>query len=152
MKRKFKILLTLFVAFATTSIASNTVFIAGTPYINKPFLAELRSSPGVFFQRTGDYLASLRYGKKGVENYQKQRVEEYVTQTWKMSPTGSPPLSKPTRPEEYAAQGYTEAAKDVYGKKEESTKTIYVYIGADAKFEKKMIDVGGRQMEAWVPL
>jgi len=160
MKIKLKILASLAFAFLLTAFVSNTVFIAGTPYINRPFLAELRNKPFVFFQRTKDYLASLSGGKKGVENYQKERVQEYVTQQWRMAPTpsgggtqpGQSPIAPPTRPEEFAAQGYAETAKDVYQKKDEPAKVIYVHVGADAKFEKRTIEENGQQIEAWVPL
>jgi len=164
MKIKLKILASLAFAFLLTAFVSNTDLIAGTPYINRPFLAELRNKPFVFFQRTKDYLASLSGGKKGVENYQKERVQEYVTQQWRMAPTPpggraqpgggnqQSPIAPPTRPEEFSAQGYSETAKDVYQKKDEPAKVIYVHVGADAKFEKRTIEEDGRQVEAWVPL
>lgn len=163
MKIKLKILMSLVLAFVATSLVSNTVFIAGTPYVNQPFIAELRNSPVVFAKRTSDYVASMRNGRQGVEKYQQERVQEYVAQnqsqqsstvTNPLTPTQAPqsPLPPPTRQEDFIAQGYSETAKDVYHKNDESSKTLYIHIGADAKFEKRMIDIDGQQVEAWIPL
>ena len=145
MKLKFKILLSLILAFTLTSLFSNPVFIAGTPYINKPFLAELINSPGVFFNRTKDYIASMRGGQKGVEEYQQKRVREYQANS-------KNPLPTPVKKEEFAAQGYKESASNVYTKKEPEAKTVIINVGADAKFRSEKIDFGGEVVDAWVPL
>ncbi|MFO0704107.1 MAG: hypothetical protein U0525_05295 [Patescibacteria group bacterium] len=145
MKIKIKILASLLIAFTLTSVFSNTVFIAGTPYINKPFLAELINSPGVFFNRTKDYIASMRGGQKGVEEYQQKRVQEYQANS-------KTPLPSPVRKEEYVAQGYKETGKGVYQKSDKESKTIYVNISADTKFEKRQMNLDGKIVDVWTPL
>ena len=161
MKPKLKILTALIIAFFATSVASNTVFIAGTPYINEPFLAELQNSPGVFLQRTTDYVASITLGRDGLTAYQQQRVGEYAAsgnQNTGSSQAGLPldmgedssALPPPTRPEEFVAQGYTETATDIYQKTNTTQKTMYIHVGADAQFEKRMITLDGQEVEVWV--
>lgn len=148
MKLKLKILLTLVVAFLISSVASDTVFIAGTPYLNNPFIDEVASSPGVFFSRTSSYFASIGQGKSGVENYQQARVRDYQA----AQSNESSSLPQPVRPEEFALQGYTQSAPQIYSKSNDAANTVYIYVSADAKFEKRMIEIGGEQVEAWIPL
>ncbi len=143
---KFKIISVLILAFVASSLLSNTIFIAGTPTINEPFIAELRNSPGIFFTRTGEYFASIRMGKQGVEEYQKRRNEEYVAKT---NPGFTPPEAKK---EALVADGYHESSPGVYQKTDEAVKTLYINISADAKFEKRMITIDGQQVEALIQL
>jgi len=155
MRRKLKILIIMIVALGMSSIASNTVFIAATPYVNKPFLTQMIRSPGVAFQSTRDYIAAIGKGRAGVQEYQQQRVEQYVAD---QSQSGSgayesfSTLPPPKSSEDFGVRGYTTAGNGIYHKQNVAANTIEIYFSADAKFGKQTIQVDGQSVEAWVPL
>jgi hypothetical protein len=140
---------------------SNTVFIAGTPYINKPFLAEMRHKPTILFSRTRDYLMAFAGGKESVGEYQKRRFNEYTADAQNRSldmryeDGGGSNLSlvpPPTRQEDFEVQGYRQTANGIYQKSDPENNTHYIWISAEIEFEKKTIDLNGEQVEAWVSL
>ena len=155
MRKKFKLIIIMTVALGISSIASNTVFIAATPYVNKPFLSELIRSPGVAFQSTRDYIAAIGKGRAGVQEYQQQRVEQYVADQSKTS-NGSfesaSTLPPPKSSEDYTVRGYSSSGNGIYHKQNVAANTIEIYFSADAKFEKRTMQVNGQTVEAWVPL
>lgn len=148
MLKKLKIITIMAVALGISSAASNTVFIAATPYINKPFLAQAIRSPGMAFQSTKDYIAAIGKGRAGVESYQKGQVEYYASQ----QQANQASLPPPTSGEDFLVQGYTQTATGVYGRTNTSAGTIEIYFTEDARFEKRTIEMGGESVEAWVPL
>jgi hypothetical protein len=157
MKQKFKILLTIAASLCISSVASNTVFIAATPYVNKPFLAQVVRSPGVVFQSTRDYIAAIGKGREGVSEYQQARIAQYVAdESAGKTDTGTGAtqavLPPPQNPEDFRARGYTEIGQDTYQKRDVSANTIEIYFGKNAKFEKRTIVSDGQTVEAWVPL
>ena len=155
MKQKLKILLTIAASFCISSVASNTVFIAATPYVNKPFLAQVVRSPGVAFQSTRDYIAAIGKGREGVSEYQQERITQYVAdESANRTGTGStqPVLPPPQNPEDFSARGYTKIGQDTYQRRDVSANTIEIYFGQNAKFEKRTIESNGQTVEAWVPL
>lgn len=167
MKKKLKIIIIIAVAFGMSALCSNTIFLAGTPYINKPFLAQLRNSPGLLFRNTQAYLASLTKGKDGVAEYQQERLAQYVADQSAQTAEGGSgsggsntpgsdasnfPLPPPQNPEEFRAQGYEEIGKDVYEKQNVSANTVEIYFGENAQFEKRTTQIDGHLVETWVPL
>jgi hypothetical protein len=155
MRRKLKILIIMTVALGMSSIASNTVFIAATPYVNKPFLSQVIRSPGVAFQSTRDYIAAIGKGRAGVQEYQQQRVEQYVadqSQSGSGSFESSSTLPPPKSTEDFSVRGYTTTGNGIYAKQNVAANSIEIYFSADAKFGKQTIQVNGQSVEAWVPL
>lgn len=155
MRKKLKLIIIMTVALGISSIASNTVFIAATPYVNKPFLTQIIRSPGVAFQSTRDYIAAIGKGRAGVQEYQQQRVEQYVADQSK-SASGSfestSSLPPPKSADDFGVRGYTTAGNGVYHKQNVAANTIEIYFSADAKFEKRTMQIDGQSVEAWVPL
>lgn len=156
MKKKLKILLTVMVSLVLSSLSANTIFLAGTPYINRPFLAELRSSPGRMISYTSSYIAALRDGRSGVTKYTQSRVTEYTAGQQSTgtiaSGSTSQSLPPPERPEDFEAQGYTKIGNDTYTRENVSARTVEIYFGEDAQFEKRTLQTGEGTVEAWVPL
>lgn len=161
--RKFKILIIVLIALVMSALMSNTLFLAGTPYINKPFVAQLINQPGIFVKNMDEYVASLGKGREGIDAYQQEQVQEYVTQQQdaepqQQAPAGSPqapaqnPLPPPRSADDYRAQGYSEIGKDVYQKQDVSANTIELIFGENAQFEKKITQVDGKDVEVWRPL
>ena len=152
MRKKLKILIIMTVALGASSLMSNTVFIAATPYINKPFLAQVVRSPGVVIQNTRDYIASIGQGKQGVQQYQQQRIESYIAeQSSGGEATGSlAALPPPRGQDDFEARGYAQTAQGVYAKQDVSANTIEFYFNEDARFEKRTVEVNGESVEAWV--
>jgi len=155
MRKKLKLIIIMTVALGISSISSNTVFIAATPYINKPFLSQVVRSPGVAFQSTRDYIAAIGKGRAGVQEYQQKRVEQYVadqSQSAGGSFDSAAALPPPKSNEDFSAQGYTPVGKGVYQKQNVAANTIEIYFSADAQFGKQTMQVNGQSVEAWVPL
>ncbi len=155
MRKKLKLIIIMTIALGISSLASNTVFIAATPYVNKQFLIQAVRSPGMAFQSTRDYIAAIGKGRAGVESYQKEQVQDYVakqSQTSNGSFESASSLPPPKSTEDYAVRGYTTSGNGIYHKQNVSANTIEIYFSADAKFEKRTMQVNGQSVEAWVPL
>lgn len=154
MRKKLKLIIIMTVALGISSISSNTVFIAATPYINKPFLSQVIRSPGVAFQSTRDYIAAIGKGREGVQEYQQKRVEQYIADQSQEGGSfdSASALPPPKSDEDFRAQGYTSAGKGIYQKQNVAANTIEIYFSADAKFGKQTMQVNGQSVEAWVPL
>lgn len=155
MRKKLKLIIIMTVALGVSSVASNTVFIAATPYVNKPFLSQLIQSPGVAFQSTRDYIAAIGKGREGVREYQQQRVEQYVadqTRPGSGSFESGSSLPPPKSSEDFSVRGYIKDGTGRYHKQNVAANTIEIYFSADAKFEKRTLQVNGQSVEAWVPL
>ena len=155
MKKKLKIFAILGVSLVISAVSSNTVFLAATPYVNKPFLVQLIRSPGVVFQSTRDYIASIGRGREGIKTYQQTRIQEYTTAQSSQGTQGGTAqavLPPPTNSEEFEAQGYTAIGNDSYTRENVAANTIEIYFGEDAEFEKRTLETAEGTVEAWVPL
>ena len=155
MKKKLKIFAVLGVSLMISAVSSNTVFLAATPYVNKPFLVQLIRSPGVAFQSTRDYIASIGKGREGIKTYQQTRIQEYTAAQSSQGMQGGSAqavLPPPTNSEEFEAQGYTPIGNDSYTRQNIAANTLEIYFGEDAKFEKRTMEMDGQTVETWVPL
>ncbi len=152
MRKKLKIIIIMTVALGISSIASNTVFIAATPYVNKPFLAQMARSPGLAFQSTRDYIAAIGKGRTGVESYQQQQVQSYIAKQEAGASGANAALPPATSQEDFTARGYERTGNGIYAKENVAAGVIEIYFTEDAKFEKRTLQVNGESVEAWVPL
>lgn len=144
-------------SLATSMICSNTVFLAGTPYINYGFIAQVRNSPRTVANSVSGYIASLRGGRDEVASFQQERLEQYVADQSEQGNTNragveNTTLPPPQNPEDFAARGYTQVAQDVYTKQHISANTVEIFIGENSRFEKRTLEVDGEQIETWIPL
>jgi len=151
MSRKLKIIIIILIAVVTSLLVANTVFIAGTPYINRSLIAELRFNPTIIATNTTDYLASITKGKDGIRAYQQRRIDSYVAQ--RIDSQGSNNvLPPPINPADFVARGFVPIARDTYEKINVSAKVVEMYYGSKSKFKQISAQFNGKDVEAWVAL
>ncbi len=110
---KFKIILTLFISLVSVKTFSRTVFLANTPRINPEFVYNMKNIPQVIAnipQRISFYIASL-----GRPKFQYQDISQV--------------------PE----SNFLHVAKDIRAYENKSTNEVYIKVGPNVEFDKKII-------------
>lgn len=133
LKTKAKILILMLGALILSSFVSNTVFIAGSPQINTELIAKLRTQPGALFRQAGDYVAALTKGKEATASLRDRAIAQ----------------AEDTR---LRSEGFQKVSAIMYTKEVPEQNLSIMNISAEARFEKRLIEFQGRQIEAWVPV
>lgn len=124
-----KIIGILAVAFILASALSQTVFLANTPRINRPFFAGLVNLPGTIKDNGTNFIASLFTNQLSPSEQQK------IINTFNSLP----------------ATTSKQLAPGVYAKTDSKDNVVYIKVSPGTQYDEKTINYNGQQIQVRFP-
>lgn len=145
------------VALVISSLLSNTVFLANTPRINKPFLAKVIALPGVMLNNTTQFVASLfkpstqqiaQTNSSSSINLQPSIINNQPS-TLKPQPStiNRQPTSTPSLP-----SIIRQLSQGVNAEEDTKNKVIYIKVTSNDPWQEKQLEINGKTVTIRAPV
>jgi hypothetical protein len=149
---EFKLAGIMAVALVISSVLSNTVFLANTPRINKPFLAKVIGLPGTIIKNTGEFMALLLKpaSQQNLANLNPQPTTVYSPPSIVnrqptiivRQPSSSPSLALILR----------QLSQGVFAEEDTKNKIIYIKVTSNDPWQEKQMVVNGQTVTIRAPI
>jgi hypothetical protein len=157
---EFKLAGIMVVALVISSVLSNTVFLANTPRINKPFLAKVVAFPGSIIKNTSNYIASLQSPISNLQipnndqnsNIQKNnKTMELSNNSASRSVNQSQRVSTITPTPIFPAI-LRQLSQGVFAEEDTKNKVIYIKVTSNDPWEERQLIVNGQTVTIRAPI